>query len=387
MPRRERSSARGARLTPTAPRSTRRPGGTPSSRPRPRPAAWTTSPRSRWAGSSTGWCASTRAAPSYAPRCSGTTPGPAARPPTWSPSWAAGCGAAAWAEAVGSVPVASFTVTKLRWLADHEPDTRPAPPRSACPTTTSPGGWRSLLARRPGHRPRGRERYRLLVAVRGRYRDDLFELALGRDAIKPRVLGAGRGGREDRRRAGARPRQRRQRRGRAGARGPARRRRRLHRYVGRRLRGRRTAGARRVRHRGRLRRRDRTVPAAGRDPQRRSGPGCRRADPGCRPRRAVPPRPVRAGWRGRPGPGALPRGRTHPQPPGCHRRRARAPVGHVDPGPPGPGGGRGDAVRPGGRRGRGRGAGCRGRPADPDRGRSAVGGRAPRSRRRSSGCP
>ncbi len=31
-------------------------------------------------------------------------------------------GARAWAEAVGSVPVASFTVTKLRWLADHEPE-------------------------------------------------------------------------------------------------------------------------------------------------------------------------------------------------------------------------------------------------------------------------
>jgi xylulokinase len=31
-------------------------------------------------------------------------------------------GAKRWAEAVGSVPVASFTVTKLRWLADHEPE-------------------------------------------------------------------------------------------------------------------------------------------------------------------------------------------------------------------------------------------------------------------------
>jgi xylulokinase len=30
-------------------------------------------------------------------------------------------GPAAWASAVGLVPVASFTVTKLRWLADHEP--------------------------------------------------------------------------------------------------------------------------------------------------------------------------------------------------------------------------------------------------------------------------
>ena len=31
-------------------------------------------------------------------------------------------GRRAWAEAVGTVPVASFTVTKLRWLAEHEPD-------------------------------------------------------------------------------------------------------------------------------------------------------------------------------------------------------------------------------------------------------------------------
>src|SRR4051794_10563977 len=30
-------------------------------------------------------------------------------------------GAQAWVEAVGLVPVASFTVTKLRWLAGHEP--------------------------------------------------------------------------------------------------------------------------------------------------------------------------------------------------------------------------------------------------------------------------
>src|SRR5664280_2037894 len=31
-------------------------------------------------------------------------------------------GPRAWAEAVGSVPVASFTVTKLRWLAEHGPE-------------------------------------------------------------------------------------------------------------------------------------------------------------------------------------------------------------------------------------------------------------------------
>ena len=31
-------------------------------------------------------------------------------------------GPGAWAGAVGSVPVASFTVSKLRWLAEHEPE-------------------------------------------------------------------------------------------------------------------------------------------------------------------------------------------------------------------------------------------------------------------------
>ena len=30
-------------------------------------------------------------------------------------------GAQTWAQAVGSVPVAAFTVSKLRWLARHEP--------------------------------------------------------------------------------------------------------------------------------------------------------------------------------------------------------------------------------------------------------------------------
>ena len=41
-------------------------------------------------------------------------------------------GPQAWAEAVGSVPVASFTVTKLRWLAEHEPDRANARRRSCC---------------------------------------------------------------------------------------------------------------------------------------------------------------------------------------------------------------------------------------------------------------
>ena len=44
-----------------------------------------------------------------------------------------------WAEAVGSVPLASFTVTKLRWLADPSPPVCSAPPLSACRTTGLPG--------------------------------------------------------------------------------------------------------------------------------------------------------------------------------------------------------------------------------------------------------
>src|SRR4051794_27855618 len=32
-------------------------------------------------------------------------------------------GAEQWAKTCGSVPVASFTITKLAWLAHHEPDT------------------------------------------------------------------------------------------------------------------------------------------------------------------------------------------------------------------------------------------------------------------------
>ena len=31
-------------------------------------------------------------------------------------------GPKAWAEAIGSLPVPSFTVTKLRWMAEHEPE-------------------------------------------------------------------------------------------------------------------------------------------------------------------------------------------------------------------------------------------------------------------------
>ena len=54
------------------------------------------------------------------PRSSGTTPSPR-RTPDWLLEQLDG-GAAAWAEACGSVPVAAFTITKLSWLHRSEPE-------------------------------------------------------------------------------------------------------------------------------------------------------------------------------------------------------------------------------------------------------------------------
>jgi xylulokinase len=94
----------------------------------------------------------------------------------------------AWAEAVGSVPVASFTVTKLRWLAEHEPD------RAERTTTVMlPHDW--LTWRLAGGHPDP-------VTDRGdasgtgywspasdTYRPDLLERAFGQVPQLPRVLG------------------------------------------------------------------------------------------------------------------------------------------------------------------------------------------------------
>lgn len=41
-----------------------------------------------------------------------------------------------WVKATGSSPVASYTLTKIAWVAQHEPDYAPEPPpRSVCRTT------------------------------------------------------------------------------------------------------------------------------------------------------------------------------------------------------------------------------------------------------------
>jgi xylulokinase len=100
-------------------------------------------------------------------------------------------GAKEWAEAVGSVPVASFTVTKLRWLATHEPQ-HAANTAAVC----LPHDWLTwklrgsadigdLVTDRSDASGTG-----YFSGVTGEYRRDLLERALGRaDVVLPRVLG------------------------------------------------------------------------------------------------------------------------------------------------------------------------------------------------------
>ena len=102
-------------------------------------------------------------------------------------------GKAAWADAVGSVPVSSFTVSKLRWMAEHEPE-------SASRTTevVLPHDWltarlidQSQAAVRPGSATtdRGDASGTGYWSPRtGEYRPDLVQLALGHEIGLPRVL-------------------------------------------------------------------------------------------------------------------------------------------------------------------------------------------------------
>ncbi|MGW4642835.1 xylulokinase [Sphaerisporangium sp. NPDC004334] len=108
-------------------------------------------------------------------------------------------GPQAWAEAVGSVPVASFTVTKLRWLAEHEPDNAA---RTAA--VGLPHDWLTWrLAGAPGVNALTTDRgdasgTGYWSPGTGSYRPDLLKLAMGHTPVVPRVLGptaqAGRAG-------------------------------------------------------------------------------------------------------------------------------------------------------------------------------------------------
>src|SRR5215475_14095015 len=98
-------------------------------------------------------------------------------------------GAAGWAESVGSVPVASFTVTKLRWLAEHEPA---AMARTAA--VCLPHDWLTwrLAGGGPDHVCTDRSDASgtgYWSAAAGAYRPDLLRRACGREPAVPRVLG------------------------------------------------------------------------------------------------------------------------------------------------------------------------------------------------------
>jgi xylulokinase len=102
-------------------------------------------------------------------------------------------GGQAWADAVGVVPVASFTVTKLRWLAEHEPD---AAKRTAA--VALPHDWLSWrLAGGSGEKgldalwtDRGdASGTGYWSAATGEYRRDLLVRGLGHDVVLPRVVG------------------------------------------------------------------------------------------------------------------------------------------------------------------------------------------------------
>ena len=95
-----------------------------------------------------------------------------------------------WAAAVGSVPVASFTVTKLRWLARAEPVNAARVER-----VMLPHDWLTWsLAGRPDTVTTDRgdaSGTGYWSPALGAYRDDLVALALGRSVAVPRVAAPG----------------------------------------------------------------------------------------------------------------------------------------------------------------------------------------------------
>ncbi|HLL37324.1 MAG TPA: FGGY family carbohydrate kinase [Streptomyces sp.] len=97
-------------------------------------------------------------------------------------------GREAWAQAVGCVPQAAHPVTKLRWLAKNEPD---AAARTAVLLQAHDWLVWQLLGR-PVRRTTdrgGASGTGYWSAATGSYRPDLVELALGRQAMLPEVIG------------------------------------------------------------------------------------------------------------------------------------------------------------------------------------------------------
>ncbi|MFI5959700.1 xylulokinase [Cryptosporangium sp. NPDC051539] len=97
-------------------------------------------------------------------------------------------GAQAWVDAVGLVPVASFTITKLRWLAENEPDEAKRVERVLLPhdwlTWKLSGGSIDPTTDRGDASGTG-----YWSAATGEYRPDLLRRAFGRDLAVPAVAG------------------------------------------------------------------------------------------------------------------------------------------------------------------------------------------------------
>lgn len=99
-------------------------------------------------------------------------------------------GGQAWVDAVCSVPVASFTVTKLRWLASAEPENAARTAAVCLPhdwltwRLAGAPGLDALLTDRGDASGTG-----YWSPSSGAYRRDLLVRALGHDAVLPRVLG------------------------------------------------------------------------------------------------------------------------------------------------------------------------------------------------------
>jgi xylulokinase len=93
----------------------------------------------------------------------------------------------AWATATGSVPVASFTVTKLRWVAEHEPEVA-----DRASGVMLPHDWITHRLRGGGEPTTDRgdaSGTGYWSPAEGEYRPDLLRTAFGRDLALPRVAG------------------------------------------------------------------------------------------------------------------------------------------------------------------------------------------------------
>ncbi len=104
-------------------------------------------------------------------------------------------GPAAWVEATGLVLVASFTITKLRWLARHEPDNAARTAAVCLPhdwltwKLSGAASLDTLVTDRGDASGTGYWSPTTGHGGLGEYRRDLLTLGLGHDAILPRVLG------------------------------------------------------------------------------------------------------------------------------------------------------------------------------------------------------